>query len=129
MDFVAPFLLFSLHIFYFVVAAKIQFSPYNQRKLKLQSMYERAISEGRDAMELSGVMLHAKVLNFCLFSYAWVFVKYCCVSRVYHNLKGKEYQESDLSRIAISRSDATFFRIRGQISLVRRFGPMGNFLG
>ena len=30
-------------------------------------MYERAISEGGDAMELSGVMLHARVLIFCLF--------------------------------------------------------------
>ena len=45
----------------------MKFSPYNQRKLKLQTMYERAISEGGDAMELSGVMLHARVLIFCLF--------------------------------------------------------------
>ena len=45
----------------------MKFSPYNQRKLKLQTMYERAISEGGDAMEISGVMLHARVLIFCLF--------------------------------------------------------------
>ena len=76
----------------------MKFSPYNQRKLKLQTMYERTISEGGDAMELSGVMLHARVLIFCLFFMGvrkniFVFPEYIITLR---------------ARIAIPRSDAHF---------------------
>ena len=76
-------------------------------------MYERAISEEGDAMELSGVMLHARVLIFCLF---------------FMGVRKNIFVFPEYIVTLSARSDATF-HIRGQISLVGRLGPMGNFLG
>ena len=50
MDFVA--LVLSVLIFHFVVAAKMKFSPYNQRKLKLQNklkIHKKNMSEEIDS--------------------------------------------------------------------------------
>ena len=93
MDFVALFLFFSLHIFYFVVAAKRNFLLIIREKLKLQTMYERAISEGGDAMELSGIMLHARVLIFCLFFMGARKNIFVFPAGVYHNLKARSIKK------------------------------------
>ena len=62
-------------------------------------------------MELSGVMLHARVLIFCLFFMGvrkniFVFPEYIIT------LRARSIKKLTCSRIAISRSDATF-HIRG----------------
>ena len=125
MDFVALFLFFSLHIFYFVVAAKWNFLLIIRENWSFkQCTSEQSLKEETQWNYL--VWCYMQGHCFSVF-FSWVFGQYRSASRVYHNLKGKEYQETDLWFQAIW-SDANF-HIRGQISLVRGFGPMENFLG